>query len=341
MANIFFDSKQQEAIKLIASILEKLEEKKSFLLNLFSSREKCCGVYLHGGVGRGKSVIMKQFFTEISLKKKLIHFQQLMHELHKHMHGINDKSTDKVIKNLSEELFSDIEILFLDEFEIKDISDAMLIMRLFDYLVTNNIFIFLNTNSKPSDLYKDGIQRDSFLPFIHMIQEKFFVHHLSSDKDYRMEILSGEDNIFVDKNKNDKLKVLFLSIVGNKEIKPTTVVTFGRDVEFEKTCENKILWTNFEELFARDLSYADYVNLCKIFEVILIDNVDIIKADEGDKALRFINFIDNAYLNNVKIFIHLYRPLYEIYPTGKFAQEFLRTVSRINEMNSSKYSSQV
>lgn len=338
MNEFSFDPKQMEAIFRFENIFTHIEAPKSFLTKFFfQDKSTPAGIYLYGGVGRGKSLIMRHFFSKLNLKKKFIHYQQLMHHLHIEMHKIENKSTDVVIGMLVSKMLPDINILFIDEFEIKDITDAMLIMRLFDYLIQNNIFIFLTTNIAPDNLYQDGLQRESFLPFIEKIKQNFCVYHIDNHKDYRLEMIASEERIFYTQSKKDSnLHEIFTKLTYGS--KPTTKILkiFGREVIFQNTYKN-ILWTNFQELFVQDFGYGDYVNICQHFAIILVDYVENISETEGDKAMRLINFIDNAYLNHVILFMQFQKPIYEIYPKGKFAKEFLRTTSRLNEMNSKQY----
>lgn len=295
------------------------------------------GIYLFGKVGRGKTMLMNQFFTHLEIPKKIVHFQAFMHNLHNKLHLLRDEfsNNNKIIERLAAELAQDAGVLCLDEFEIKDITDAMMVMRLFQILLAKGVFIFVTTNTEPDNLYKDGIQRSSFLPFIVELKKDFLVLNLSSDIDYRL-IKAGQNKnkiLFPYNSANQKaLAKIKNSLCNSHELEQGQVELFGRKVVFEKT-HNNVLFTDFTELFERDLSYADYVKICEKFRVIVVEKVRIITENETDVAIRLINFIDNAYFSKTILFAILEAAPSELYVNGKRAMEFERAVSRLAEMN--------
>lgn len=339
-SNITLDKRQQ----LLYEDLKKLAEsinKKSFvehILARFKSSKTPRGIYLYGDVGRGKTMLMQMFFAMISVKKKFIHFQNFMQELHQKAHKFQaNNREDRIVQKLADEIASQAIVLCIDEFEIKDITDAMLIMRLFSFLSQNGVFIFLTTNAAPEDLYKDGLQRELFLPFIENIKKDFMVLNLDSKKDYRLEkIATAKNKIFfpINDENNTAFDRVKDSLCSRGELYPGKFEVFGREVIFANTHQN-ILFTNFNELFMQDFGYADYVKLCQRFGIIVLDGVRRISEDETNIIIRVINFIDNAYFYKVVLFALLETEPSLIYTSGKRLAEFQRAVSRLNEMNSS------
>ncbi len=310
------------------------------------------GIYLYGSVGRGKTMLIKAFFDRVNIPKKMVHFQNFMQVMHEKMHHLQTKSKENLIEDLAKTIADKCSLLAIDEFEVKDIADAMLIMRLFDEFAKLGVFICITTNIMPNDLYKDGLQRSLFLPFVKLINERFSVVYLDSFTDYRFKKnISTENRIFYpinDKNKsllkNIKSSLTDYSFKNNtdrealnyKVVKSKSITVFGREVTFKNTYKN-CLFTDFSELICRDFGYADYVNICQKFNVIVLENVEKIGENETDKITRLINFIDNAYFYKVLLFISLESIPEEIYTKGFRVSEFKRTISRLVEMNSQEY----
>lgn len=334
-----FDKRQIFLLEQFKNLADKLN-KTSFIKNIithFMHRTSHRGVYLYGDVGRGKTMLMNMFFSMIFVKKEIIHFQKFMQEMHQKMHKFQvNNSSEQVLKKLADEIAKRASVLCIDEFEIKDITDAMLVMRLFSFLSMNRVFIFLTTNIIPDNLYKDGLQRELFLPFIEDIKKNFLVLNLDTEKDYRLAKLSDTKNkILFPINEENKasLDVIKDSLCAKQELSSGNFEVFGRNVIFSQTYKN-ILFTNFDELFIQNFSYADYVNLCQRFKIIVVEGVRQISENETDIVIRFINFVDNAYFYKIVLFALLETKPSLIYSSGKRIDEFQRTISRLNEMNS-------
>lgn len=338
---MILDNSQERLLKKFSKIASEI--KPNSLLNsfskLFSKTKHHDGIYLYGGVGCGKTMLMKKFYDAVKIPKKIIHYQQFMQNIHTTMHNMQDKTNNKLVQNLASAIAKQCNVLCIDELEIKDITDAMIIMRLFAFLQKYKVFIFITTNTEPDNLYKDGLQRSSFLPFIEKLKKTFEIIHLDTKKDYRFEaIASIENRMFFPKNEvnSKEFEHIKAKICKKAELSQSSIEVFGRQLVFAQT-HNNILVTDFLELFERELSYADYVAISKKFKIIILSSVRAISEEENNIVTRFINFIDNAYFNRVILFIEINCSPEEIYIAGSRKAEFSRTISRLNEMNSASY----
>jgi len=341
VSEAILDSRQKELLVMLQQAGDSIEQITSLtkVKRLFFKSKHPKSIYLHGGVGRGKTMLMKMFYDAVKVPKEIIHFQNFMQITHKKLHLLQGKSANKVIQELASDISTKARVVCMDEFEIKDITDAMIIMRLFRYLLKNEVFIFLTTNTIPDNLYKDGMQRESFLPFIDMVKKKFQVLYLDTAIDYRYNAVSVIKNRILypaDRKTKAIIDKIKIDLCDKEELTEVNVNLFGRTLSFPKGHKNTLI-TNFKELFERSIGYADYVNLTEQFKIIVVESVRRINEDETDIATRFINFIDNAYFNKVVLFMEIECLPEEIYPFSKKRGEFIRTVSRLAEMNSDEY----
>jgi len=335
------DNRQKELLGILQKAAASIEpiSFQTKIKHLFFKSKYPKSIYLHGGVGRGKTMLMKMFYEKIKVPKEIIHFQNFMQTTHKKLHLLQGKSANKAIQELAVDISTKAQVVCMDEFEIKDITDAMIIMRLFRYLLKNGVFLFLTTNTIPDNLYRDGMQRESFLPFIDMVKKKFRVLYLDTAIDYRYNTVSAMKNRILypaDSKTKAAIKGIKRDLYDEGELTQVSIELFGRKLSFLKGHKN-VLVTNFSELFERPMSYADYVNLTEQFKIIIVESVRKINDDETDIITRFINFIDNAYFNKVALFMEIECLPEEIYSSSKRKDEFSRTVSRLAEMNSEEY----
>jgi len=337
---IKLDVKQAALLEELNQITAELNNLKN-LFRFFSKNNLKSGVYLFGPVGTGKTMLMNSFFEKLNVPKIMVHYQNFMQEIHKSMHKLQIENQKDILPKIAKDYARKTRILGIDEFEIKDITDAMIIGRLFSELIKQNIFIFITSNTKPNNLYKDGLQRDSFLPFIDKINSEFYVKYLDNNHDYRFDKalnVKGERIIYPLTLENQNKFKKIIADVSDNNFSSQNIEVLGREISFQKV-HKRVLLTDYNELFTRKLSYIDYVNICQKFNVIIVQNVEIIPVDNTDTVVRFINFIDNAYFYKTLLFMSLEGKPNRIYQGQARSEEFKRTISRLNEMNSESYPS--
>ncbi len=327
----------EEISKTIQPISWVTKLKKIFKKNTYPN-----GIYLYGTVGSGKTMLMELFYKKINVNKKMVHYHSFMNELHIMIQKIKSINHHyKLIKKLAISISKTIRVLCIDELEIKDISDAMIIQKLVDYLIKNNVFLFFTSNISPDNIYKDGLNRELIFPFINIIKSNFLVLSLNSDKDYRYKKINS--NIYnkriifpINKQSKKNIKKIIKTLCNNNKIQPSNIKILGRNICFKKVYKDTLL-TTFTELCISEFSYVDYVAICKVYSIIVLEDVPELKADEINLVIRLIQFIDSAYFYKVLLFVTLTKHPSDIYKHEKMNQEFQRTISRLQEMDSINY----
>ncbi len=304
-------------------------------------------LYLYGSVGIGKSLMLKSFLLKlvedgILPEKKLlqIHLHQFLLMVHNKLSSQRKLNNDKdgIIKEIVNDFAKEFSLIYLDEFAVNDIVDAMLLGKLLEELNKQKIIIITSSNLVPKDLYKDGVQRESFLPTISFIQENYFIYHLSSDKDYRSFKLSDNNNVKLVTTSTESEMFLssILSWLGVREFKQKKLHFLGRDLYIAKSYMYLSVFT-FDELFSSDINNNDYEQILNNFQVIVIKDVREIQKDEKNILRRFINFIDLVFEKRTKLIIITYVNLQEIYPNKSNVFELTRTLSRLDEISYTEY----
>lgn len=339
---IKLDHKQKALVELMQEVIGNLHKKSGWLENISNkfkgNVQSKNNLYVYGGVGRGKTMIAKIFYDAIDVPKQYIHYQNFMRNIHDMMHSYKGYSTSNIIHKLAKEYASKYRYVVIDEFEVHDIADAMIIGNLFKELMKYGVHFLLTTNIHPDELYKNGLQRESFMPFIHLVNKEFNIFSLDGMHDYRLDKIAEDRRVFYPNNKDvmEKIDRIELELIGDHQTKEETLRLFGRNLHLKRVYKD-ILFTDFEELCMNPISINDFVEIAKHFTVIIMENVPKIGKDETDYAIRFINFIDNIYFHKVLLFISLADEPEKIYPAGRRIEEFKRTISRLHEINSQDY----
>ena len=299
------------------------------------------GLYMYGDVGRGKSMLTDLFFDGAPVKaKRRVHFHEFMREVHERLKDIREQKLDKkedAIVVLAGQLTAEAWLLCFDEFQVTNIADAMILGRLFETLFTKGVVIVSTSNRVPEDLYKDGLQRDRFLPFIDMINEKLDVMELASPTDYRLGRESGEHTYFypLDMDARDMLHAQFEEMT-NGQAKQDYVIIKSRTIDVPKMYEH-IAFFSFADLCVKPYGANVYLELATLFDVIFIEGIPQLSPKNRNEAERFVHLIDALYEHKVKLVCSAAAVPENLYPEGDGSFEFQRTVSRLMEMQSEDY----
>jgi cell division protein ZapE len=300
------------------------------------------GLYIYGEVGRGKSMLMDLFYSTAPVKaKKRTHFHEFMRDFHAEVHRWRQtkRSSDAdPIPPLAKKIAEEAWLLCLDELEIHDITDAMIVGRIFDELFKAGTVVVTTSNRHPDDLYKNGLQRDRFVPFIGLIKQKLDLLHLQSDTDYRLGRIKGAAiyHAPLGAEADQAVEDLFSRLVDGRPVKPDVILVGGREVPVPLAAGD-VARFDFEDLCGKPLGPGDYLQVATLYDSVVITNVPLLGPENKDKARRFVTLIDALYDHRTMVVISAAAPPETLYPEGQGAFEFQRTVSRLMEMQSEEY----
>ena len=324
-------------------VIKKLEEycKKNFRSFLFKFFYKGCskkGFYLYGDVGVGKTMILDFFYNQFKENKQRLHFNEFMLSFHNFVHEKKNITNQENIINLFvKDLKSRVSLLYFDEFQVSNIVDAMILGKLFEQIFKENIKIILTSNIKISELYKDGLQRDQFKPFIRIMEEKSIEHALIIDDDYRMIKENLQQRYFypLSQETNFKINKLFRTITKNKKISSKALNIKGRIFEIKNFYEG-IIRFNFHELCDQNLGAEDYLEIAKISKFIVIEKIPQFDDINSNQQQRFITLIDIIYDKNISLAVTANSSLDQFKSSKSLDKVFKRTISRLYELTSIK-----
>lgn len=349
------DAAQDRIVTRLDALCEALESyspaRKSAALGwLFGSKpagQAPRGLYIWGGVGRGKSMLMDMFFDSAQLsKKRRVHFHAFMAEVHaaifKYRQALKkgEVKGEDPIGPVAEGIAKDATLLCFDEFTVTDIADAMILGRLFKVLLERGVVVVATSNVAPENLYRDGLNRDLFLPSIELIVARMDVVKLESRADYRMEKLAGAETFHVPAGDDARaaLTAAFKFLTGRETGPVASLKVLGRSIEVPQSRGN-VARFSFHDLCEKPLGAQDYLAIAKRYHSVIVDDIPVLKASQRNEAKRFIILIDAFYESHIKFFASaaaLPENLFEA-EDGREAFEFQRTVSRLNEMRSGDY----
>ena len=323
--------------------------KQGLLGRLFADKDEAPprGLYVHGDVGRGKTMLMDLFFQHSSVAhKRRAHFHEFMAEVHERIYGFRQNiargeiADGDVIALTAESIFNQAWLLCFDEFHVTDIADAMILGRLFSKLFEFGTVVVATSNVAPDDLYKGGLNRALFLPFIKQISEHMDVLRLDARTDFRLEKLAGVKMWLVpaDAAANAALDKAWISMTGNAPCRPRDLSIKGRVLRVPCSAHG-VARFSFPDICEKPLAASDYLRLARDYHTIIIDRIPVMDHAERNAAKRFIALIDTLYDNAVKLMASAEAGPVSLYlaTEGNEASEFKRTSSRLIEMSSESY----
>lgn len=296
------------------------------------------GAYIWGGVGRGKSMLMDLFVDHISdLPVRRVHFHAFMQEIHEALHEARKTTVEDAIAPVAAAVVKSVRLLAFDEMQITDITDAMIVGRLFEALFAGGVVVVTTSNRHPDDLYKDGLNRDLFLPFIELIKEKMVLHELISPTDYRQDRLHGTQVYFTPVNADARqaMDAVWNDLAGGPGV-PLVLRVKGRDVDIP-LLRNGVARARFHELCGKHHGPADFLALADAVKVLMIDDIPTLSRNNFNEAKRFVTLIDALYEARVRLICSAAAKPEMLYLEGEGTFEFERTASRLREMQAADW----
>lgn len=295
------------------------------------------GLYFWGGVGRGKTYLMDNFYDSLPFDRKMrMHFHRFMHRVHHELTSL--KGQKDPLKLIARQFASEARVICFDEFFVTDIGDAMILAGLLDELFKNQVTLVCTSNIIPDGLYDNGLQRARFLPAIALLNEHTEVVNVDGGVDYRLRTLENAElyHYPLDDEAQTSLQKSYDGLAVELGSHDTALEINGRIIQAYKHSDD-VVWFEFKELCDGPRGQSDYIELAKEFHAVLIGNVPVLGVSTDDQARRFVNMIDEFYDRSVKVIISAEAAIQDLYSGGNLNFEFERTQSRLLEMQSHEY----
>ena len=347
------DGEQLAVVEKLQGLFEQLEDYRLYrqgkinrlVTNLGAGRRPPRGVYIWGGVGRGKSLMMDAFFkVSRHRRKRRVHFHEFMREIHARMKALSGQ--EDPLDLISTEIARELRILAFDEFHVSDIGDAMILGRLLELLVEKGVVLVMTSNYRPGDLYPNGLQRSRFLPAIEILERELDVVHLGGSTDHRRRILDALSVYYtpLDEDADSHLASFFEAMTKASYAEDGTIEVGNRPLAFRRRAKG-VIWIDFAQLCEKPRSQVDYLELASAYHTVLVANVPRLGPQQQDAARRFTWLVDIFYDQRVKLVVTAAAPPEALLGNageGSGAQrmlraEFARTASRLREMQSRDY----
>lgn len=334
------DPVQERAARRLQQLFDELIEFKNYrgrpFMKTFGRRAPPRGLYIHGSVGRGKSMLMDAFYSQLPYRRKRrVHFHAFMQSIHRELAHVKHESDPLVL--IAEKLARDVRVLCFDEFHVSDIGDAMILARLLETMFARGIVCVMTSNYGPDKLYPNGLQRERFLPAIALLKNHLDIIELDGDTDHRLRSLEQLDLYHspLGKGTDEAMLRAFTTLAASAPRHGALEVN-DRKIQ-ARSASSGIGWFDFTELCGTARSQTDYLELAKRFHTFMLSDVPSMNADHASEARRFTWLIDVLYDQRVNLIMSAEVPMQDLYRSGPNSQEFLRTVSRLREMQSREY----
>ncbi len=295
------------------------------------------GLYLWGGVGRGKTHIVNALHAALPFSDKMrVHFHSFMQLVHQKLRALGEREDPLVA--VAEELAGDARIICFDEFHVSDITDAMLLGRLLETLFSRGVTLVATSNIAPDDLYLDGLQREQFLPAIDLIKTHTDVVHLDSGVDYRLRVLERGEIYYcpLDAHAEQALLTCFKALARENVRMHALLEIAGRDIDTRGIADG-IVWFEYAAICETPRSAGDYIEIARRYHTVLLSNVPVMDDEQRDRVVRFIHLVDELYERNVNLIVSAAALPEDLYIAGHLSVRFARARSRLAEMQSHDY----
>jgi cell division protein ZapE len=297
------------------------------------------GLYIHGAVGRGKTMLMDLFFASLTFQpRRRLHFHEFMAEAHEHIATARKDAPGDPVPHVARQIAATTRLLCFDELHVTDIADAMILGRLFKVLFGEGVVVVATSNAHPSELYRHGLNRQLFLPFVDLIEDHMDIVKLVAAKDFRLEKLADRPLYFTPVNESSRAELdkIWLQLTGSDAGHPTELEVKGRKVLVPLAARG-VARFRFADLCEKPLGSLDYLHIARVFHTLVIDGIPVLNPGRRNEARRFINLIDTLYDHRVGLIASADAEPSALYPSGDGADLFQRTASRLMEMRSEAY----
>lgn len=334
------DPDQRRLLERLEQLFERLTAtRRGLIKRLRRRREEVTGVYLHGSVGRGKTLLMDLLAASLEAAEvpvERIHFHRFMDRVHRRLKQLEGQRDP--LRSMAGEIAARVQVLCFDEFHVSDIGDAMLLGELLQTLFERGVTLVATSNTVPDELYADGLQRARFVPAIEAIKAHCDVLALEALEDYRLRELSRHPTWLQpqDESRLAELAAEFETLATGEVISEGPLRLRGRDVAARRRA-GSVVWFDFDTLCRGHRSSADYIELSCRFSTLIVQDVPALDERDNDAARRFVHLVDECYDRAVKLIVAAAVPIEQVYSGRRLAQPFQRTVSRLIEMQSHEY----
>jgi cell division protein ZapE len=347
------DGDQLKVLSELQRLFDELEEYRLYragklnrlVTNLGAGKKPPRGIYIWGGVGRGKSLMMDAFFkVSRHRRKRRVHFHEFMREIHARMQAMQGQ--EDPLEVIATEIARELRLLAFDEFHVSDIADAMILARLLELLIEKGVVLVLTSNYKPDDLYPNGLQRARFLPAIEILKRDLDVVELGGGTDHRRRLLDGLKVYYtpIDAQADAHLARFFEAMTKATYSENGTIPVGGREIAYRRRSKG-VIWFDFAELFEKPRSQVDFLEIASAYHTVLISGVRRMPASQSDVVRRFTWLVDVFYDQRVKLVLSAQARPEELVegsegaspPERMVVKEFVRTASRLREMQSKDY----
>ena len=318
--------------------LVALERLEASIIRLLARRHTLQGVYLWGGVGRGKSFLMDSFFNCAPLtRKRRIHFHRFMQEIH---HSLNrHQGEENPLAIIAREIAKETRLICLDEFYVTDITDAMLMRRLLEGLFEHGVVLVTTSNQPPDELSRDGLQRSQFVPAIELIKRNLEIVNVEGGTDYRLRELERAGVYHMGGDSEERLVQAFIAIARHDSAEASALEIEGRVINARRHARGAV-WFDFSELCDGPRGKADYIELARRYHTVIVSGIPVFGADDADIVRRFTWLVDEFYDRRVKLIASAAAQPADLYPYVEGGDQFQRTLSRMTEMQTRDYLSE-